>query len=267
VQSIKAWLTLARWPNVLIAAAGVFVGAWWARGDIGGPVLWAAVAAIFITTAANAWNDLADVEIDRVAHPERPLPSGAIEPRQASVVAWMAAAAGVAASWRALPVLGGLTAMVLAIAWPYSPYLKRIGLLGNAVVAVIASLPFLYGAWAAGAPGRGLALVAIAVPLHFAREVAKDLNDMAGDASSRRTIPLRHGTGFARLVIVVASLAFVAALAWPAFRAPLFALALVPAVALSMAGVGAVVRGARAGPALFKAAMVCALLAVIVARP
>lgn len=267
MRSVSALLSLARWPNALIAAAGVFVGAWWARGNIGPSVLWAAAAAVFITTAANAWNDIADLAIDRVAHPDRPLPSGAINARQASIMAWLAAAAAVAASWLAFPELGGITVLVLVIAYVYGPHIKRLGLLGNAVVSVVASLPFLYGAWAVGAPARGAVLVAIAMPLHFAREVAKDLDDIAGDAPTRRTIPLRHGAHRARLVIAAASLAFVGALAWPAARAPLFALALVPAVGLSLAGVGAVVRGARGGPALFKAAMVCAMLAVIAARP
>jgi hypothetical protein len=36
---------------------------------------------------------------------------------------------------------------------------------------------------------------------------------------------------------------------------------------LSIAGAGAAVRGRPGGPTLFKAAMVCAMLAVIAARP
>jgi geranylgeranylglycerol-phosphate geranylgeranyltransferase len=260
-------LALVRWPNAVTAAAAVVVGAWWAHGTIGVAVTWAAMAAMAITMAANAWNDVADLEIDRIAHPGRPLPSGSISPREAARLAWVAAALALPLAWRASPQLAVLTIGVLGIARVYSPHLKRMGLVGNATVAVVASLPFLYGAWVVGQPARGAVLVAIAVPLHFAREVAKDLDDVAGDAQWRRTIPVSYGARRAKVVIAAAAAAFLLALAWPAARAPLFALALVPAIALSLAGAGAAVRGQRGGPALFKAAMVCAMLAVVAARP
>src|SRR3954464_3551952 len=68
---------LVRWPNALIAAAGVFTGAWYAAGDVTAPATaWLARAAVALTAVANAADDVADREIDRVAHPERPLPSG-----------------------------------------------------------------------------------------------------------------------------------------------------------------------------------------------
>ena len=267
MPSPSALLALARWPNVLAAAAGVVVGAWWAHGRIDGTVMWAALAATAITIAANAWNDVADCEIDRVAHPDRPLPLGAVTPRKATRLAWLAALAAVPLAWAALPWLALLTVGVLVLARLYSPHLKRLGLLGNVVVAVVASLPFLYGAWAVGHPGRGAVLAGIAVPLHFAREVAKDLDDAAADAAWRRTLPLVLGVRRARLVVALAAAGFLLALAWPAARAPLFALALLPAIALSLAGTGVAVRGRRGGPLLFKAAMVCAMLAVIAARP
>jgi len=267
VPSPSALLALARWPNALTAAAGVVVGAWWAHGALGPAVGWAALAAIAITVAANAWNDVADLEIDRIAHPDRPLPLGALTPREATGAAWLAAALAVPLAWLAAPRIAILTVGVLGVARAYSPHLKRWGLLGNAAVAVVASLPFLYGSWAVGQPARGAILVAIAVPLHFAREVAKDLDDAAGDAGWRRTLPVAHGPRRARSVIALAAAAFLLALAWPAARAPLFALALLPAIGLSIAGAGAAVRGRPGGPTLFKAAMVCAMLAVIAARP
>ena len=90
-------LSLARWRNALIAAGGVLVGAWWARGEMGVAVLWCMLAAIGVTAAANAWNDIADVEIDRVVHPTRPLVRGALTRRQAGWFAGVAALAGAAA--------------------------------------------------------------------------------------------------------------------------------------------------------------------------
>jgi geranylgeranylglycerol-phosphate geranylgeranyltransferase len=83
VSSPDEWLALIRWRNAALAAAGVCAAAWWSAGVVSGRVGLVAVAAIALTAVANTVNDLADVEIDRVAHPERPLPSGAISPRAA----------------------------------------------------------------------------------------------------------------------------------------------------------------------------------------
>lgn len=245
----------------------MFVGAWWARAPLDHRVGWAALAAIAITVAANAWNDISDVDIDRVAHPDRPLPRGTLTVPQARTIAWTAAAAALPLALLAHPWLLGVTAGVLALAYAYSPHFKRGGLAGNVVVAVLASLPFLYGGWAVGQPAQGVLLVAIAAPLHFAREVAKDLDDVKGDAAHRRTIPLAGGVPIARAVVALASAAFLAMLALPAARSPAFALALVPAIGLALIATGSAVRGRRGSPRLFKAAMVCAMLAVLVARP
>lgn len=267
MRSFRALAALARWPNALLAAFGVAVGAWWAHGAVGAPVLWAAVAAIAITAAANAWNDVADVAIDRLAHPERPLPSGALTPDAAVRFAWGAAIVAVPASYAATPPLAAITVGALAIARGYSPHIKRAGLAGNLAVALLASLPFLYGAWAVGRPAAGALLVGIAAPLHLAREIAKDLDDADADAGTRRTVPLRHGAPVARVAVTLSAGLFLAALAAPAAEAPSFGLALIPAAALCLAGAGAAMRGRRGSPRLFKAAMVCAMLAVLVARP
>ena len=204
-----------------MAAAGALVGAWFLVGtEPGGrwdfPRLAAAMAAaIALTVTANAWNDAADAEIDRVAHPGRPIPSGRITERRARRIAHVAAALGVGlASLVALP-LGAITVLVVLLMLAYSPWLKRAGVIGNITAALLASLPFLYGAWSCGVPD--LRLVVWAFPLHFAREVAKDIDDAAGDRERRRTVPLRWGPRAARLIVVGALLCFLAPipfLAW-----------------------------------------------------
>src|SRR5918912_1261079 len=183
VRSASALLAIARWENALIAGAG------WRGWGPPRPIVQTAVAALALTTAANAWNDAADVEIDRLAHPRRPLPSGALSVGAARAAALAAALLGTALVALADPPLGALTVIVVALMLSYSPWLKRAGLVGNATVAVLASLPFLYGSWSAGHGTRALPLAAIAAPLHLAREIAKDLDDASADAGRRRTLP------------------------------------------------------------------------------
>src|SRR5689334_17162382 len=67
-SSAAAALRLARWPNALMAAAAVVLGAAWA-GGVRSATWLAASAALALTGFANAVNDLHDVDIDRLAHP------------------------------------------------------------------------------------------------------------------------------------------------------------------------------------------------------
>ncbi len=266
MRSVSAFAALVRLPNALMAAAGVGLGAWWTRGGISGNVIAAALAAVALTAAANSWNDAADIEVDRVAHPERPLPFGHLSKSTALTVARAAAGLAVIFSLLAQPYLAVLTVVLLVPIRFYSPHIKRLGLPGNLTVALVASLPFLYGAWATGRPRAGLVLVAIAAPLHLAREIAKDLDDAAGDAGFRRTLPMRIGARGARAVLVLAVLVFAAAVVPLGLSVPLFAAALVPAFFFCAFAVRRSLLGRRGSPRLLKAAMLCAMLAFVVAR-
>lgn len=266
-RSADAVLRLARWPNVALSALGVVFGAWWVGWGSASRIAFAAAGAACLTVTANVWNDLADIDIDRRAHPERPLPSGLISPNAARRLAAVCGVAGVALEALGAPALGALSVAVAALMFAYSPWVKRTGLPGNVLVAVLASLPFLYGAWAVGRPRDVLVLVMIAVPLHLAREVAKDLEDAPADAASRRTLPVSAGASAAIAVLAVASLAFLLLLLPFAAARPHFAIAAVPAAALVLYAVGIAVRGHRGSPLVFKLAMLCAMAAFLTARP
>jgi geranylgeranylglycerol-phosphate geranylgeranyltransferase len=265
-STASALIALARWENALLAATGVYVGAWWAGWAHAARVALAAASAIAFTAGANAANDVCDVEIDRVAHPERPIPAGRVSAVAAHWFAGAALTAGIILAGLAAPPLALVSAPVAALILLYSPRLKRLGLPGNLTVAVLASLPFLYGAWAVGRPRAGLALVAVAAPLHFAREVAKDLDDAAGDRGLRRTVPLRWGATAARTLIVVALLAFAVQILPIARVWPRLAVGILPALACAGFGAARVVQGARGAPRALKAAMVCAMAALVAAR-
>lgn len=269
-----ALLALVRPPNVLLAAAGVAVGAWWARGEswAAGATWWAVAAAACIAAFVNVANDLADVAIDRVAHPARPLASGAVGTTAARTLAAVAAVGALAASVAA----GGValllaTAMVLVAAVLYSPRLKRHGAAGNVAVALVASLPFAYGAHAVGRLAAGLALVAVAVPLHFARELAKDLEDADADAiGGRVTLPHRFGAVATRRIIALAVVVHIACVMFLLVPAGPRGLALVPAllvavVAAVRAGRDAAVGGTGA-PSLFKLSMLLAMGGLLLLR-
>jgi 1,4-dihydroxy-2-naphthoate octaprenyltransferase len=101
------------------------------------------------------------------------------------------------------------------------------------------------------------------VPLHFAREIAKDLDDAEGDARHRLTLPLRVGAGTARLVVVTSLALFVAALTPFAVKRPVFAIVALPVVALCAMAARRVLRGQRGTARLLKSAMVVAMIALV----
>jgi geranylgeranylglycerol-phosphate geranylgeranyltransferase len=257
---------LLRLHNGAIAALGVVAGAWWAGARrLDGSVAAVAVAAVALAGFANAVNDRCDIAIDRVAHPDRPLPSGALSPAWATGAALACGAVALALIATVSAALALVTVGVLAAMTGYSTHLKRRGLAGNVAVAIIASLPFAYGAWVAGAPGAGLPLLAVAVPLHLAREVAKDVDDAAGDAAARATLPLTHGAAAARWTSGLAAAIFCVAVGVLAGGSVRLTLAFLPAFACAVLAIRRLSAARQGAPRFYKAAMVCAMLALFTA--
>jgi geranylgeranylglycerol-phosphate geranylgeranyltransferase len=268
-RALAALAALVRLPNGLVAAAAVFVGGRWAgAGWWNARVALAGASAVALTAVANAVNDYQDASIDIVAHPGRPIPSGAIAARTALGVAGGAAVIGVGCAAMAAPGLGLLTLGVLAAMVSYGAIKARWGVAANAMVAALGALPFLYGAWAAGVPGAAAPLVALAAPLQFAREVTKDIDDVAGDRGRRRTLPLVAGAGAARAIATASAIVAIIALAtFGLGRPPLVAAALCPAGAVAGVGAWRLANGQSGAGTIFKVAMVLAILAMVALAP
>jgi geranylgeranylglycerol-phosphate geranylgeranyltransferase len=207
--AIRDILSLIRAVNCLIAAAGVMVGAYLTHSPVMTPgVLFATVAVFLVCAGGNALNDLCDVEIDRISHPERVLVRGKLgRPAAISLIV-------------ALPVIGlvfaaitnstVLTMGVIGV-WltlSYDLWLKRVPGLGNLMVACLAGLTFLVGG-AAADPSRWTAFPGPLVPailalfFHLIREIVKDIEDMEGDQRAGiRSLPARIGVDRAVRVAV-----------------------------------------------------------------
>src|SRR5581483_6058284 len=155
--------------------------------------------------AGNLRNDLVDVEVDRVAHPDRPLVEGYV-PRlaaQVASIALYAVALGAAAlvSWSAL----ALVVAAVPLMEGYERRWKARGLPGNLVIGLLTAAPFLVGGVAARNPQPIiLTVAALAALATLAREILKDVEDRDADAGHRRTLPHRIGARRASLVAALA---------------------------------------------------------------
>jgi len=144
----------------------------------------AAVSASLILAAGNVFNDVRDLQCDKINNPHRPIPSGMVTPTGASIFAMILALAGILLSLTlGLPGIAvALCAVVLLAA--YDMKLKGVPLAGNITVAVLGGLAFVYGGIAGNSITRALLPAAFAAFFHLGRELLKDAADIHGDLYS-----------------------------------------------------------------------------------
>ncbi|MCE4608902.1 MAG: UbiA family prenyltransferase [Desulfurococcales archaeon] len=148
-----------------------------------------------ISASAMVLNDIADIEIDKINAPNRPLPSGIISIRQAFICYLVLVFIGIVASLRA--GLDSLTVVVAAVIVSalYDLRLKVSGFMGNVAVAFSTSLPFLYAFTFTNNPNYTVlvfwAMVFLSV---LAREIVKDIADVEGDkVKGVKSLPILVG--------------------------------------------------------------------------
>lgn len=174
----------------------------------------AGLTTLFVSSAANAWNDYQDVEIDRINQPNRPLPSGRVPLRTALifslVLAGLSLVVAAFISWPAFAI----TALSNVILYLYSVRLKSTVILGNVTVAFISALSTVFGGVAAGNVVPSLWLGAVIGSGILAREMLKDLADYDGDkAKGVKTFATVYGREAAaiasRVLLTISSVVMV----------------------------------------------------------
>jgi 4-hydroxybenzoate polyprenyltransferase len=248
MQTIKAYLQLVRWLNLLIMG----MAAYWFYAYIMDPVNIAGVythlflkselalfiiAVVCIGAAGNVINDYMDIEVDRIQRPDRPLPSGLISMDTAYTLYFVLNVIGIAAGFylsyhvgkNQLGYMYVISAMLLYL---YSGNLKKIPLVGNITVAFLISfifiLLFVYEANFMGTiplaeEDREKALRVIYYQLigyglfafvtNLNREIVKDIEDMAGDAQFKiNTLAVKAGFNITKWVSACITLVLIAGL-------------------------------------------------------
>ncbi len=261
----RARVRLLRPGNAVMAAVAVVLGVRLAGPwpDLG-TTIGAALAAFLVTAFGNVLNDVLDAGIDRTAHPHRPIPSGLVTRQEARRFAGLLLILGLFEAWLAAgsPLLAFALVNAAVLAW-YELRLKRLPLVGNAVVGLLVASTLAFGGVANGAaPGPVVWLMMAMMALtNLAREVLKDIEDMHADAG-RRTWPMLVGPGAASWTATVALGIAVGLAAVVALEAPRWSGLLLWASALSFvvaSGLGCwqAARGQRA----LKLVMLLALVA------
>jgi geranylgeranylglycerol-phosphate geranylgeranyltransferase len=163
---------------------------------------------LLVFTGGNYLNDFFDREIDRTAHPKRPIPAGKI--RAGSVaglgVLWLVLGTVLSAFLGLLPFLIALFSCVLLVL--YDRWMKGWPLVGNLAVALLSGLVFLFVGASLGRTMDLLWPAVLALLFHLGREIVKDIEDVGADRShGLSTLPSTLGVGralgIARAVIIL----------------------------------------------------------------
>jgi geranylgeranylglycerol-phosphate geranylgeranyltransferase len=200
MSKVSGYLRLMRPVNCLMMGIAVLVGVVLASSNfLEAPLLnliLGFVTGFMLTAASMAINDYYDKEIDAVNEPNRPIPSGLINPREALAFALVLTSIGFAAAY-----LTNIFCSVIAIiAWlvfvTYTTVGKRSGLPGNFLVSACVATPFIYGSVVIANEVRLNVLIfaSMAFLSNTGREITKGIVDVEGDEMQNvKTLAVRYG--------------------------------------------------------------------------
>ena len=203
---MNKYLELFRLENGIIGIVGVAVTAFIAVGtdmvDYWQYILFGCLTVILFIAGGNGLNDYIDREIDKVSHPERPLPSGRMEPKTALYVSTACLILSFVSSFvqnvQCIVIVG--IAIVLMVL--YETILKQRGFIGNITIAVLTGMVFLLGSAIVQDVWANLPPALMAGTVSVGREICKDIEDMEGDIG-RKTLPMSIGKRNAAIIAVL----------------------------------------------------------------
>lgn len=206
------YFKLIRPVNCLITFISVVVAAFIASADYFPPaiVLLAALSASLAAAAGNVINDYYDIDIDKIAHPNRPLAAGKITKESAVVIYIFLSCIAIVASLLINLIAFGIVFSAMVLLFFYSMYLKKLVLFSNYVVAWLTGMVFIYGGIVVGNVSAAIIPALFAFFINFIREIVKDIQDIKGDLNAGLvTFPAKYGTDKASVIIIVLTFALV----------------------------------------------------------
>jgi geranylgeranylglycerol-phosphate geranylgeranyltransferase len=165
------------------------------------------VIVFLFVAAGNSLNDYMDREVDKRAHPKRPIPAGLISPDTVLAVAGGLFGVCLVISFFLDPISIVVVVSAIFVMLVYEARLKREGLSGNLSIAWLTAALFLLGGSVVGKVEMTIIIAAMAFLATLGREIVKDIEDMEADFD-RRTLPMRMGK---RKAGIIGSTAFIAA--------------------------------------------------------
>ena len=268
--AVNKYLQLFRTGNAVMGIVGVAVASFMAAGtdiaDAWVNLLISAVVVFMFICGGNALNDYIDYEIDKTAHPERPIPSGRMTRKAALYAALVMLGGSVVVSFLTIDlecILIVIVASILMVA--YEMALKQRGFVGNVTIAVLTGMMFLLGGAVVGDAADNVVVALMALLVSVGREVAKDIEDMESDEGDRLTLPMRIGprkaAALACVFFVAGPVLSVAPMVWDSYGPLYYTVVVADAIFVYCAAI--VFSSPHKAQKFAKLAMVVALVSFI----
>lgn len=206
------YLNIIRPLNCLITFVTVIVAAFIASGNsLPFDLVFAGAFAAALTAAGgNLINDYFDIEIDRIAHPTRPLVTGKILKTQALRFYLLLNAAAIIISLFINVIILGIVLLSIVLLFLYSFSLKRLILFSNFIIAWLTGIVFLFGGIIMGNAKAAVIPAIFAFLINFIREIVKDIQDMDGDLNAGViTFPAKFGVAKTKNIIIILTLTLI----------------------------------------------------------
>jgi geranylgeranylglycerol-phosphate geranylgeranyltransferase len=249
----------------------VYVGGLVAGADYNSlEVFLAVITTFFVTAASMTFNDYFDWKIDKISHPERPIPQGIITPKEMLYFSIILFAIGIAISFFINLLCFGIAITSILLLVIYELYSKNIGIFSNMTVAFITAISFTFGGAAVGNPYSSLILSIMTFFVMVGREIIMDIRDTEGDKLVRRSLPVQIGIKNASYVACIFLIISVALTPIPYFMEILnlwYLLIIIPVGIITiLAVIWALkdVKNAAISASLIRIALAIALVAFIV---
>ncbi|HEX8450044.1 MAG TPA: UbiA family prenyltransferase [Allosphingosinicella sp.] len=228
ISTAKAIARLSRLPSCAVAFLTVIVPTYAHTSDAMASMA-AAVPILTICMCTFILNDLNDMERDRVNHPERPLPSGAISPRDAAAAyAVIFTASLLSITFFIDQYLHYLYFMLLLLGVGYNVTVNHLARLKTIHVAITISLGLILVSRLIQLD-LDMKVLATAFLFILGRELLMDVQDAGGDGDTfAKRLQPRNATlvAFALQGLGVLTLFFAVTAAWEAVAASIIALLL-----------------------------------------
>ena len=201
---MNKYLRLFRMGNVLIGSFAILIAAFMATGTAMIDYWQNLIVGFFVVFAfiagGNSLNDYIDVEIDRTAHPDRPVPSGELTALQARNVGIFMLVLSVLLSLITMDVpCIAIVIIAVILMFSYELLTKKRGFIGNITIALMTGMVFLLAGALVGDWTANIAVGGMAALVTVGREISKDIEDMDSDIG-RRTLPMAIGVKNASIV-------------------------------------------------------------------
>ncbi|PMP74279.1 MAG: prenyltransferase [Aciduliprofundum sp.] len=189
---MKEWIEIIRPLNGFMSSLTVIVVAVAVKNYNLYYIILGMLVTFLTTSGGNVINDYYDAEVDRINHPERPIPSGRIKRESALIYSAFIFSVSIFISifLGIIPFI--IDVIAVALLFAYESYTKNRGFLGNLNISFLLLMLFLFS----GSIFKSYTLPAILGSMAFfstlGREITKDVEDMAGDFN-RVTLPKRIG--------------------------------------------------------------------------